>query len=202
MFDVGGLGPSVHGHSAKRKALNVQRESATGKLIPVNKLAHVAPRNAELFGQSLLLDTGSDEEVAKLCHASQVCTERTFMQEQVRSVRFGNVRERWHHANMGLRIKELRKTRGLTGEQLAELVNVSKGCISELENDKKTPGAGLVLRLADALKVEVYELYEGTLKEQQDAALRAHMEVMQSLPDEDRDGIVRLAVRLASKRGE
>lgn len=103
---------------------------------------------------------------------------------------------------MGLRIKELRKTRGLTGEQLAELVNVSKGYISELENDKKTPGVGLVLRLADALKVEVYELYEGTLKEQQDAALRAHMEVMQSLPDEDRDGIVRLAVRLASKRGE
>lgn len=72
---------------------------------------------------------------------------------------------------MGLRIKELRRDKGLTGEQLADMVGVSKGYISEIENGKKTPGAGLMMRFADALKCEVYELYEGTLAEQKDAAL-------------------------------
>lgn len=101
---------------------------------------------------------------------------------------------------MGLKIKDLRKKRGLTGEQLAEVVGVTKGYISELENGKKTPGAGLVLRLADALKVEVFELYEGTLTEQKAAALHAHMEVMSQLEEGDRIAIEKAALGLLAKR--
>lgn len=101
---------------------------------------------------------------------------------------------------MGLKIRDLRKARKLTGEQLAEMVGVTKGYISELENGKKTPGAGLVLRLADALKVEVFELYEGTLAEQKAGALRAHMEVMSQLEDADRAAIVKAALGLLAKQ--
>lgn len=101
---------------------------------------------------------------------------------------------------MGLRIKELRKDKDLTGEQLADMVGVSKGYISEIENGKKTPGAGLMMRFAEALKCEVYELYEGTLAEQKDAALKAHMEVMAQLEDENRSAIEKAALGLLAKQ--
>ncbi len=101
---------------------------------------------------------------------------------------------------MGLKIREIRKRRKLTGEQLAEIVGITKGYISELENGKKTPGAGLVLRLADALKVEVFELYEGTLTEQKAAALAAHMSVMSQLDDADRAAIEKAALGLLAKQ--
>ncbi|RDD69234.1 XRE family transcriptional regulator [Paracoccus versutus] len=122
------------------------------------------------------------------------------MQAKVRTERLGFHAERWHHANMGLRIKELRKDKGLTGEQLADMVGVSKGYISEIETGKKTPGAGLMMRFADALKCEVYELYEGTLAEQKDAALKAHMGVMAQLEDENRNAIVKAALGLLAKQ--
>lgn len=108
------------------------------------------------------------------------------MQVEVRYMRFGGVPKRWHHANMTLRIRMIRKERGLTGEQLAEMVGVSKGYISEIETGKKTPGAGLMLRLAEALRVEVYDLYEGTEDERRNASLKAHMDVMAQLSDEQR----------------
>lgn len=101
---------------------------------------------------------------------------------------------------MGLRIRTLRKERGLTGEQLAEMVGITKGYISEIETGKKTPGAGLVIRFAAALNCEVYELYEGSLDEQKDAALRAHMEVMSQLPDDDRNAIQKAALGLLAKQ--
>jgi transcriptional regulator with XRE-family HTH domain len=100
---------------------------------------------------------------------------------------------------MGMRIKELRKKRGLTGEQLADMVGITKGYVSEIETGKKTPGAGLVLRLADALKAEVFELYDGTLTEQKAAALRAHMEVMSQLDDQDRMAIEKAALGLLAR---
>lgn len=101
---------------------------------------------------------------------------------------------------MGLRIKILRKERGLTGEQLAEMVGITKGYISELENGKKTPGAGLVMRFAEALRCEVSDLYEGSSEEKRDATLRAHMEIMSQLPDDDRRAIEKAAQGLFSKR--
>lgn len=195
-----GMIPHQHRNSANRGQLDLHGKLATGRLVSAHKFAEVAAGNAKLRGQSGLPDARLLEECFELGHASEVGTERTSRQGEVRSVRLGNVRERWHHANMGLRIKELRKNRGLTGEQLAEMVGITKGYISELESGKKTPGAGLVLRLADALKVEAFELYEGTLTEQKAAALKAHMDVMAQLPDEDRLAIEKAALGLLSRQ--
>ncbi|SFX48764.1 DNA-binding transcriptional regulator, XRE-family HTH domain [Paracoccus pantotrophus] len=101
---------------------------------------------------------------------------------------------------MGLRIRILRKQHGLTGEQLAEIVGITKGYVSEIETGKKTPGASLMMRFASALKCEVYELYEGTEEEQKDAALRDHMEVMAQLPDDERNAIQKAALGLLAKQ--
>ncbi len=100
---------------------------------------------------------------------------------------------------MSLRIRALRKAKGLTGEQLGEMVGVSKGYISEMESGKKTPGAGLVIRLADALGVSVADLYEGDPATRERAAMAAHLEVMEQLPPEDRQAIEKAALGLLAK---
>ena len=87
-----------------------------------------------------------------------------------------------------------------TGEQLAEIVGVTKGYISEIETGKKTPGAALMMRFADAFKCEVYELYEGTEAEQKDAAIHAHMEVMKQLGADSRNAISLAALGLLAKQ--
>lgn len=100
---------------------------------------------------------------------------------------------------MRLRIRDLRKARKLTGEQLGELVGVSKGYISEIETGKKTPGADLLMRLADALQCEMHEVFEGTKDEQDRASIAAHLEVMAQLSPEDRRSIERAALGLLAK---
>ncbi|RID91526.1 XRE family transcriptional regulator [Gemmobacter lutimaris] len=103
---------------------------------------------------------------------------------------------------MKLRIRELRKSNKLTGEQLADLVGISKGYVSELETGKKSPGADLLMRLADALHCEVHELFSGSQSERDTASLATHLEVMSQLSADDRRSIERAALGLLAKRNE
>ena len=98
-----------------------------------------------------------------------------------------------------MRIRELRKAKGLTGEQLADMVGITKGYVSELENHRKTPGAKLTMELANALGCEVYDLFEGTDEERRDAEIQAHIEVMNQLEESDRKAILKAALGLLAK---
>lgn len=100
---------------------------------------------------------------------------------------------------MKMRIRELRKERGLTGDQLGELVGVSKGYISEIETEKKMPGADLLFRLAEQLQCEVADLFEGSSGAKHSASLMAHLRVMESLSPEDRRAIEKAALGLLAK---
>ncbi len=74
-----------------------------------------------------------------------------------------------------LRIKELRKAKGWTGDVLAERVGVSRSYLSEIETGKKTINLPRLLAIASALGVSVPDLIgipEGgmrTLNEDYDA---------------------------------
>ena len=60
-----------------------------------------------------------------------------------------------------LRLKQLRKAAGLTQAQLAEMVGVYQGTISDHERGKATRiDLSLIERLAEALGVEPGELFE------------------------------------------
>ena len=67
--------------------------------------------------------------------------------------------------SFGSRLKNLRKIRGLTQEQLAESCQVSTSCVSRWENDKLQPNSGNVLALSRALHVDIAELFPVTLEE-------------------------------------
>ena len=60
---------------------------------------------------------------------------------------------------MDNRIRELRKSRNLSQEDVARLCDVSRQTINAIENNKYDPTLQLAFRLADILKTSVDELF-------------------------------------------
>ena len=78
---------------------------------------------------------------------------------------------------IGKRIAELRKSKGLTQEDLADRLNVSGQAVSKWENDQTCPDISLLPQLSRVLGVSTDELLSG--KQAQEAAVRM-------LPEEER----------------
>ena len=60
--------------------------------------------------------------------------------------------------NLGKRIKALREAAGLTQEKLAEESGISLDYMGKIEVCINKPGLVTILKLADALKIEPFEL--------------------------------------------
>lgn len=101
-----------------------------------------------------------------------------------------------------MRIREHRKRLGLTVQQLADMVGVSKGYISEMETGKKTPGSRMVMFLAEALRVRVSDLYDGDRDDAARAELEAHLDVMRRLSPDRRQAIEAAALAFLSQQTE
>ncbi len=64
-------------------------------------------------------------------------------------------------ATTGDRIREIRETRSLTQEQLAEMAGISKGFLSDIEHNNKNLSSQGLLRIANALGASVDYLLRG-----------------------------------------
>ena len=58
-----------------------------------------------------------------------------------------------------LRIKKIRKDKGITAKELSEFVNVSESTMSLYENGKHEPSFNTLLKIAEYLEVSVDELF-------------------------------------------
>lgn len=65
---------------------------------------------------------------------------------------------------IGCFIKELRKERGLTQEQLAEQFNVTRRTVSRWETGSNLPDLDILIEMADYYEVELRELLDGERK--------------------------------------
>jgi len=65
-----------------------------------------------------------------------------------------------NHEELGNRLKEFRKTEGLTQADLAAKVQVSRKTINTVENGIFVPSTILALKLARALKTKVESLFQ------------------------------------------
>ena len=63
--------------------------------------------------------------------------------------------------SFGIRLAELRKQSGLSQEEFAELLNVSRQSISKWENDKAFPEMTRLIFMSDYFKVSLDELMRG-----------------------------------------
>lgn len=60
----------------------------------------------------------------------------------------------------GRRVKELRKSKGLTQEQIAELINIEPPNVSKLENGLHFPQPEKIEKIAKALDVTIHDLFD------------------------------------------
>lgn len=60
---------------------------------------------------------------------------------------------------LGKRIQKARKLVGLTQEQLAEKINVSRAYVGYIEQARNTPSIELLEKIAKALKIDIKELF-------------------------------------------
>ena len=60
---------------------------------------------------------------------------------------------------LGKRIQNIRKSRGLTQEKLAELINIETPSLSYLETGKYAPSIDTLQKLSEVLQVQPWEFY-------------------------------------------
>lgn len=85
--------------------------------------------------------------------------------------------------NFGQRIKEIRKQRGLSQEELAELVNIEQNTLSYIETGNNFCKAETLEKIISALEVSPNELFEfGHLKNQNELLSEIN-KILQNNPD-------------------
>jgi len=104
--------------------------------------------------------------------------------------------------NLGGRIKQLRKERNMTLEQLADATGSAKSYIWELENrETQNPSADKLSKIAKALGVTSDYLLEGDVEQQAAAEDKAFFRQYTDLPIETRKTIREMA-KLLGKSDE
>lgn len=68
-------------------------------------------------------------------------------------------------ATTGDRIRFIREKKKMTQDQLTEAAGISKGFLSDVENNKRDIGSQYLLRIANALGASVDYLLQGETKE-------------------------------------
>ena len=99
-------------------------------------------------------------------------------------------------ADMKNRIREHRKARGWTVEQLAEMVGTSKGHLSDIETGKREASVPMLRAIGQALGISEVEMFPG------DDQLLQLMHDFSRLSPEDKLAVVRHAHGLRAATDE
>lgn len=89
---------------------------------------------------------------------------------------------------MKLRVRQLRKDKGWTIDQLAAVSGLSRGFISQLENEQRRPGPETLITLAGAFKISLSDLFDD---QSLGDDLAAAMEILSRIEPEDRPAALR-----------
>lgn len=78
-----------------------------------------------------------------------------------------------HSLQLGARLRQLRKVKGLTVDRLAQAVGVDKAHLSRIENNVKAPSIGMLAQLAHELGTSMGHLLGETIDESEIKVTRA-----------------------------
>ncbi len=94
---------------------------------------------------------------------------------------------------MGLRIKELRKRKGLSQEEVAEKAETSPNYVSRMERGTENPTLDMLIKISEALEVDMWELFDFKHQESSKALKEILWKIAGEIQDEDK---LKIAVRL------
>lgn len=103
----------------------------------------------------------------------------------------------------GLRLFSARKTRGMTQQELADKLHITKRMVANYESDSEGPAVERLSAIAQALNVTVsYLLGESTqkaIKNDVKPNLRKHINTLQELPPKEQKTILNMIEIAAAK---
>src|SRR5574340_991782 len=86
----------------------------------------------------------------------------------------------------GQRVREVRRTRGLSQEQLAERAEIATNYLSSIERGLENPTFDMLVRLARALKVDLVDLFNYSWLKMTEAELRRKIRTLADRADLER----------------
>jgi len=92
----------------------------------------------------------------------------------------------------GARIRELRKSQGITQEQLADSLGIEQKHVSLIERGKSYPSLDRLKKIAEALHVELPSLFEFTHLEDEDERAKSIEEVLKGLDEESQRQVFKI----------
>ena len=96
-----------------------------------------------------------------------------------------------------LRIRDVRKSKRMTQEDLGGIIGTSQSNISEIEKGKHNPTLETLSKIASALNVNVADLFE---EQERDEALSRFLSAYERMPTEERLKIIELAELMARRQ--
>lgn len=94
---------------------------------------------------------------------------------------------------IGGRIKELRKLRKISQEELSELISIDPKHLSALETGRSFPSLGTLEKLVNVLKIDLADIFDYPYKNYSTAKLR---KLTKDMIDEADESKLRLLVKL------
>lgn len=100
---------------------------------------------------------------------------------------------------MALRIKELRKMRGMTQTRLAELAGIDRTQLSKIETEREPANTRRLASIARALSVDVSDLFSSFDASGEASAI---IQIFETLPPESRQAVLAHARALAAVKSD
>ncbi len=88
---------------------------------------------------------------------------------------------------LGLRIKELRIKKGLKQCDLADKLNMERSNFTRIESGKQRPNDENLVKIAQALNVEVKDLFDFEHEKPEKELMSEIIEILQSHPERTKD---------------
>lgn len=88
---------------------------------------------------------------------------------------------------LGLKIRQLRKSKGLTQEQLAEKLDIDNKHLSRIEKGKHMPTYNIIKKLSEVLEINIFELEDKSITDlpQPDKIYTKSLSILNSAKTDD-----------------
>ncbi len=103
--------------------------------------------------------------------------------------------------NLGYKIKDLRKSKGLSQETLAEKAFLSQQHISRIETGTTYPGVSTLIKIAKVLKIQIDSLIDSDIKTKEERYTYDILRKLEYLGIEDRSKVIGYIERILDENG-